>query len=114
VLGLRYFPGRFLDARHQDCRKVNEQLWIDLGEGGPGRLARLVRVKQIAGAVARRIVCWLRAGEEVKAGARLGMIKFGSRTELFLPVDAVEEVLVKVGDKVKGGLTILARVKDGD
>jgi phosphatidylserine decarboxylase len=108
VLGVRYFPGRFLDARAAGCHKVNEQLWIDLGEGPPGRL---VRVKQIAGAVARRIVCWLRPGEEVRAGDRLGMIKFGSRTELYLPAEVVGEVLVKVGDKVKGGSTILLRVK---
>ena len=109
VLGVRYFPGRYLDARHADCAKVNEQLWIDLGEGPPGRL---VRVKQIAGAIARRIVCWLRPGELVQAGERLGMIKFGSRTELYLPADVVKEVLVKVGDKVKGGSTILLRVKE--
>ena len=109
VLSVRYFPGRFLDARAAGCPKVNEQLWIDLGEGPP---ARLVRVKQIAGAVARRIVCWLRPGEQVQAGDRLGMIKFGSRTELYLPAEVVGEVLVKVGDKVKGGSTILVRVKD--
>ena len=108
VLGVRYFPGRFLDARDADCGRINEQLWIDLGEGPP---ARLVRVKQIAGAIARRIVCWLRPGETVQAGQRLGMIKFGSRTELYLPLDVVEEVLVKVGDTVKGGSTILLRVK---
>jgi phosphatidylserine decarboxylase len=70
-----------------------------------------VRVKQVAGAVARRIVCWLRPGEEVRAGERLGMIKFGSRTDLLVPPDAVREVLVKPGDKVKGGLTILLRVR---
>jgi len=109
VLGVRYFPGRFLDARDAGCGKVNEQLWIDLGEGPPGRL---LRVKQIAGAIARRIVCWLKPGEGVRAGERLGMIKFGSRTELYLPADVVKEVLVKVGDTVKGGSTILLRVQD--
>jgi phosphatidylserine decarboxylase len=108
VLGLRYFPGRFQDARSVDCGAVNEQFWIDIGEGPPGRL---VRVKQIAGAIARRIVCWLRPGEEVRAGERLGMIKFGSRTEVYLPLDAVGEVLVQPGDKVKGGSTVLLRVK---
>jgi phosphatidylserine decarboxylase len=108
VLGLLYFPGRFQDARSADCGAVNEQFWIDIGEGPPGRL---VRVKQIAGAIARRIVCWLRPGEEVRAGERLGMIKFGSRTEVYVPLDAVEEVLVEPGDKVKGGSTILMRVK---
>jgi phosphatidylserine decarboxylase len=109
VLGVRYFPGRFLDARAAGCEKVNEQLWIDLGEGPAGRL---VRVKQIAGAIARRIVCWLRPGEEVPRGMRLGMIKFGSRTEVYVPTDAVKEVLVKVGDTVKGASSVLLRVGD--
>src|SRR5262249_58996258 len=109
--GVRSFPGRFVGAGDLGCRQVNEQLWVDVGEGEPARLARLVRVKQIAGAVARRIVCWLRPGEEVRAGDRFGMIKFGSRTEVYLPLDVVEEVLVKVGDKVKGGSTALLRVK---
>jgi phosphatidylserine decarboxylase len=108
VLGLRYYPGRFVDARAADCPAVNEQFWVDLGEGGPGQL---VRVKQIAGAVARRIVCWLRPGEPVKAGDRFGMIKFGSRTEVFVPADAVKEVLVRPGDAVKGGSTVLLRMK---
>jgi phosphatidylserine decarboxylase len=112
VLGLRYFPGRFEDARSLTCGIVNEQLWIDLSEGPEGRP---VRVKQIAGAIARRIVCWLRPGEEVGIGERLGMIKFGSRTEVSLPADAVEEVLVKPGDKVKGASSVLLRVKrDGN
>ena len=108
VLALRYFPGQFCDARDAQCGTVNEQFWIDLGEEPTGRL---VRVKQIAGAIARRIVCWLRPGEEVQAGERLGMIKFGSRTEVYLPIDAVDEVLVKPGDKVKGGSTVLLRVR---
>jgi phosphatidylserine decarboxylase len=69
-----------------------------------------MRVKQISGAIARRIVCWLKPGEQVAAGERLGMIKFGSRTELLLPVGEAREVLVKVGDKVKGGATVLCRL----
>ncbi|HYT90512.1 MAG TPA: phosphatidylserine decarboxylase family protein [Gemmataceae bacterium] len=106
VVGLRYFPGAFLDARHPECAARNEQLWIDLEE----RQGRLVRVKQISGAIARRIVCWLRPGEEVRAGERLGMIKFGSRTEVLLPASADVEVKVKVGDKVKGAATVLLRL----
>jgi phosphatidylserine decarboxylase len=107
VVALRYIPGAFLDARHPECPVRNEQLWIDLEEGTP---PRRFRVKQISGAIARRIVCWLRPGEEVKTGERFGMIKFGSRTELLLPPAEVKEVLVKVGDKVKGGATVLLRV----
>ncbi len=107
VLALRFFPGAFLDARHPECAVRNEQLWIDLEEAGSGRL---LRVKQISGAIARRIVCWLKPGEEVMRGDRLGMIKFGSRTEVLLPAGMAQDVQVKVGDKVKGGSTILLRV----
>jgi phosphatidylserine decarboxylase len=106
VTAIRYYPGSFLDARHAECRVRNEQLWVDLQEAGSGRP---LRVKQIAGKIARRIVCWLRPGEEVRAGDRFGMIKFGSRTELYLPTNAAAEVLVKVGDRVKGGSTVLLR-----
>jgi phosphatidylserine decarboxylase len=107
VTRLRYFPGEFGDARGGHCTVRNEQFWIDLQDGATGVP---IRVKQIAGAIARRIVCWLKLGEEVKAGDRLGMIKFGSRTDLLLPVTAVEKVLVKVGDAVHGGSTILLSV----
>ncbi len=105
VVGLAYFPGAFLDARHPDCPVRNEQLWVDLEEPG----GRLVRVKQISGAIARRIVCWLRPGEEVRAGERFGMIKFGSRTEVLVPAGEKREVPVRVGDKVRGGATALFR-----
>jgi len=56
-------------------------------------------------------VCWLRPDETVRAGERFGMIKFGSRTEVYVPVGAVAETLVKVGDAVKGGSTILLRMR---
>jgi phosphatidylserine decarboxylase len=107
VVGVRYFRGAFLDARHPECAARNEQLWIDF-EDHATRLP--LRVKQISGAIARRIVCWLKPGEEVRAGNRFGMIKFGSRTEVLLPVNAAIDVNVKVGDKVKGGSTVLASV----
>ena len=104
VVSLRYFPGRFLDARRPECAVHNEQLWIDLEENDS---SRRIRVKQISGAIARRIVCWLKPGQAVWAGERFGMIKFGSRTEVYLPADESMEVKVKVGDRVKGGSTIL-------
>lgn len=106
VVGLRYFPGRFMDARHPHCGAYNEQLWIDLEESD---LPRRIRVKQIAGAIARRIVCWLKPGQTVWAGERFGMIKFGSRTDVCIPVEEPIEMNVKVGDKVKGGSTILLK-----
>jgi phosphatidylserine decarboxylase len=108
VVAIRYFPGAFLDARHPDCPTRNEQLWLDLEESDSGRL---IRVKQISGAVARRIVCWLKPQETVRAGDRYGMIKFGSRTEVLLPVSEVVDIQVKVGDKVQGGATVLLRLK---
>jgi phosphatidylserine decarboxylase len=108
VVGLHYFPGAFLDARHGDCPRRNEQFWIDLEDA---RLGCRIRVKQIAGAVARRIVCWLRWDEGIAAGERFGMIKFGSRTEVHLPAEVVAEALVRVGDAVKGGSSVLLRLK---
>ncbi len=105
VLSLGYILGSFLDARHPECPTRNEQLWIDFEEPG----GRVLRVKQISGKIARRIVCWLKVGEEVKAGERFGMIKFGSRTEVLIPPTDNLEVLVKPGDKVKGGSTALLR-----
>jgi phosphatidylserine decarboxylase len=107
VVAVRYFPGAFLDARHAECPVRNEQLWIDLEEAN----GRPVRVKQISGAIARRIVCRLKVGEEVATGERLGMIKLGSRTEVFVPVEEGTEVLVRVGDKVHGGETVLLKLR---
>ena len=65
-------------------------------------------VRQITGAIARRIVAWAQIGDELKKGDRFGMIRFGSRTEVYLPLNA--ELLVKVGDRVFGGSTIVARL----
>jgi phosphatidylserine decarboxylase len=107
VVDVRYFPGAFLDARHHDCAVRNEQLWLDLVETGTGRP---LRVKQISGAIARRIVCWVKPGDELARGERFGMIKFGSRTDLLLPAGQAREVCVKVGDSVKGGRSILVRL----
>jgi phosphatidylserine decarboxylase len=108
VTRVRYYPGAYLDARAQECAVRNEQLWIDFEDE---RLGSPLRVKQIAGAIARRIVCWLKPGDVVRAGERFGMIKFGSRTDVLLPPAAVAEVLVRVGDAVKGGSRILLRLR---
>lgn len=64
-------------------------------------------VRQLTGAIARRIVAWAKIGDELKKGERFGMIRFGSRTEIYLPLNA--ELLVKVGDHVLGGSTVIAR-----
>ncbi len=107
VVAVRYFRGCFLDARHAECAKRNEQLWLDLQEDHPGH--RFLRVKQVSGAIARRIVCGLKVGDHVRAGDRFGMIKFGSRTDILLPVGEAMDVRVKPGDKVHGGSTVLLR-----
>lgn len=100
---LQHHPGKFLDARHADCTTDNEALtWAF--EGGRATLV----VRQITGAIARRIVPWGKVGQVVEKGFRFGMIRFGSRTEVYLPMDA--EVTVKLGDKVVGGATIIARL----
>jgi phosphatidylserine decarboxylase len=108
VVSLRYYPGDFLDARETECLVRNEQFWIDLLDA---RTGVSIRVKQISGAIARRIVCCLKAGEEVQKGERFGMIKFGSRTDVLVPPDRVREVLVAVGDKVHGGSDVLLRMQ---
>jgi phosphatidylserine decarboxylase len=108
VTAVRYFRGAYLDARHADCASRNEQLWIDFADTATGEL---IRVKQIAGAIARRIVCTLKPGDEVAIGERFGMIKFGSRTDLLISADRVAEIGVKVGDKVKGASTALLRFR---
>ncbi|HEX4589813.1 MAG TPA: phosphatidylserine decarboxylase [Gemmataceae bacterium] len=107
VTAVRYFRGEYLDARHAECHVRNEQLWVDFQDAANGRP---IRVKQISGAIARRIVCKLKAGDEVVAGERYGMIKFGSRTDVLLPAGIVKEVLVHVGDKVRGAKTMLMRL----
>jgi len=94
--------GLYLDARKPESSLLNEsRLWIIQGERG------LVGVKQITGAIARRIVPWAHVGDQLEKGERFGMIRFGSRTELYLPMET--EVLIKVGDKVQGGSSAIAR-----
>lgn len=95
--------GLMLDARSADCSTKNESMtWAF-----ESPRATLV-VKQLTGAIARRIVGWSKVGDELQKGERFGMIRFGSRTEVYLPMDAT--VLVKVGDRVQGGATVIARL----
>lgn len=95
--------GLCLDARSPDCSGKNESMtWAF-----ENPRATLV-VKQLTGAIARRIVGWSKVGDELRKGERFGMIRFGSRTEVYLPLDAT--VVVKVGDRVVGGKTVIARL----
>jgi phosphatidylserine decarboxylase len=98
---VRYFKGQFLAAWDEKASLKNEQTHIGLN---CGRYKLLV--KQIAGLIARRIVCKVHEGDACKRGSRLGMIKFGSRTDLFLPLNA--QLKVKLGDKVEGGSSVIA------
>lgn len=108
ITKLRYFPGRFLNAMKTVSARVNEQLWIDMQHD---QLDFPLRVTQISGALARRIVCDLKAGQKVASGEKFGMIKLGSRTELYLPHDLAIDLLVKIGDKVRGGSTVLLTIR---
>lgn len=105
VQAVRYFPGRFLNARHRDCARVNEQLWVDLVDDD----GRHLRIKQISGALARRLVCWLAVGERVVPGARYGMIKYGSRADVLVTPGDDVAVAVAVGQRVVAGQTVMLR-----
>ena len=103
VIYLEYKKGKFRPAFAPAASAENEQNLIGL-EGDQGKML----VVQIAGVLARRIECRVSEGEVVQLGQRIGMIRFGSRTELFLP-KAATEVLVQPGDRVKAGETIIGR-----
>jgi phosphatidylserine decarboxylase len=105
IIYREHHEGLCLDARDPDCPEKNEAMtWAFENP----RVTIVVRL--LTGAIARRIVAWANVGDELKKGERFGMIRFGSRTELYLPLDA--EVLVKTGDHVSGGSTIIARLAD--
>lgn len=102
ISNLQYRPGKFLAAMREQASLQNEQnvfvLSTDAGD---------MVFKQIAGLIARRVVSWKKSGERVARGERIGLVRFGSRADVWLPQDA--EILVKVGDHVKGGSSLLAK-----
>jgi phosphatidylserine decarboxylase len=101
----QHHDGLCLDARSQDCSEKNEAMtW------GIENPRATVVVRQLTGAIARRIVAWAEVGDQLAKGERFGMIRFGSRTEVYLPLTA--SVLVKAGEHVAGGSTIIARLSD--
>jgi phosphatidylserine decarboxylase len=100
----KYHAGKFLVAWHPKSSEMNERNSIVLESSSGSQLL----VRQIAGAVARRIVCYSKPGMIVNQGEELGFIKFGSRVDVFLPLEA--EVTVSIGEKVKGGRSIIARL----
>ncbi|HEY0790719.1 MAG TPA: phosphatidylserine decarboxylase [Chthoniobacterales bacterium] len=103
IIYSRSHPGVFLDARHPDATRRNAyRTWVLANPR-----ATLV-VRQIAGAVARRIVGWSNVGDDLEKGTRFGMIRFGSRTEVYVPLDC--SITVKVGDRVRGGQSVIAKL----
>ncbi|MFH1719535.1 MAG: phosphatidylserine decarboxylase, partial [Planctomycetota bacterium] len=112
VESITYKKGKYLNAMNPQSGRVNES--NDLGlvrtESPKDRLL----VRQISGAIARRIVCETTVGREMAGGEQFGMIKFGSRTELYLPVRENAKCLVQIGDKVKAGLTPLVEYEIRD
>lgn len=103
VREVKYAPGRYRNAMNPESSRVNESkaVWLDTAKGP-------MTVRQISGAVARRIVCPLQKGAHLEKGEKFGMIRFGSRVELYLPPGT--EVCVEVKDKVYAGATVLARL----
>lgn len=104
ITDISYTRGKFLMATDESASLVNEQNALTI----EGEQVTVV-CKQIAGILARRIVCWKRVGERVALGERFGLIKFSSRTDVLLP--AAVEVLVAEGARVKGGTTIIGRIR---
>ncbi|KPK77576.1 MAG: hypothetical protein AMJ79_02735 [Phycisphaerae bacterium SM23_30] len=103
---IRAHPGKCYNAlRTRLASEKNKANCVGLH--CPDHPAGMVMVKQITGVIARRIVCRCKPGDMLSAGERFGMIKFGSRTELFLPEDGRAQIMVKKGDKVRAGTTIL-------
>lgn len=107
----KYKEGRFLDARDSRCAKENESLLI-AGTGSAAGRSFPVAIRQISGAIARRIVCVPQPGAVLKKGELYGMIKFGSRTELYFPAENGITVCVRVGDKVRSGTTLMGHVEN--
>ena len=101
----RYHPGKYLVAWHPKSSTENERTTIVLDTG-----QERVLFRQIAGAMARRIVAYLKEGQEVRQGAEMGFIKFGSRVDLLLPTDC--RVQVGIGESVRSGQTVIAVLPD--
>ena len=104
ITNVAYTRGKFLMATDENASLVNEQNALTIR----GEKITVV-CKQIAGILARRIICWKQAGERVSLGERFGLIKFSSRTDILLPPQV--EVLVQQGARVRGGVTVIGRIR---
>jgi len=103
VKEIQYFPGKFVNADLDKASTENERNAVVIDANG-----QIVTLVQVAGLIARRILCYIHVGDRLKAGERYGFIRFGSRVDVYLPLTA--EPLVSVGDKVFATNTALARV----
>ena len=106
VIYKKYHPGKYLVAWHEKSSTENERTTVAV----KSLTNHQVVFRQIAGYVARRIVFYCNIEDKAKAGHEFGFIKFGSRMDVFLPLDT--EILCKIGDKTKGGLDVIARLRD--
>jgi len=106
IHSVTYRKGEFLDARHLESGERNESNTLVIHPDAP--MPGPIVVRQVAGLVARRIICHVRPGDHRAIGTRFGLIKFGSRTELIIPRRTETDILVRVGDSVRAGLSILA------
>jgi phosphatidylserine decarboxylase len=106
VTSVVYQPGQFLVASREEASTVNEQNTITV-EGDGTRVV----YKQIAGLIARRVVCWKKPGDRVALGERIGLIKFGSRMDVILGPEW--EITIRVGERVAGGSSVIARRRAG-
>ena len=104
VRKVRYHPGRFLPAYRADAGDLNEytEVWLDHG-------AQTIVVRQVVGILARRIVCRVKEGDTVEGGQRFGVMKFGSRMDVFVPIGSI--ITVKVGDHVVGAVSVIAELR---
>ena len=102
IASLQYCPGKFLAAMREGASAENEQNVISLSTAAGEMI-----FKQIAGVIARRVVCWKEPGDRVERGERIGLVRFGSRVDLWVPREA--QLLVAVGHSVKGGSSVVAR-----
>jgi phosphatidylserine decarboxylase len=107
VVAIAHKPGKYLDARTEESAQVNESNLITMRVAS----GETIGIRQVSGAIARRIVCPLRVGAKLARAERFGMIKFGSTTELILPHPERSRALVAKGQSVTGGVTVLARVE---
>ncbi len=107
VTRVKYHPGRFLPAYRSDAGELNEYTEVTVDHDGI-----IVVVRQIVGILARRIVCRVKEGDVVAAGGRFGVMKFGSRMDIFIPRESTLQTTV--GDKVVGGVTVLAMLPASD